>query len=84
MSPFWTDGQKIDITVAEEQPRAFLWRGREHRILEPAAHWRIHTAWWRETEIWRDYWEAPTDTGLLCVLYQDLGTGEWFLERVRE
>jgi len=33
-------------------------------------------------EIWRDYWKVVTDTGLLCVLYQDLTQGHWYLERI--
>ena len=33
-------------------------------------------------ELWRDYWEVATDTGLLCVLYRDLLAEGWFLERV--
>ena len=37
---------------------------------------------WIAAELWRDYWEVATDGGLLCVLYCDLLTEEWFLERV--
>jgi hypothetical protein len=34
--------------------------------------------------VWRDYWEATTDTGLLCVLYHDLRGDAWYLERIYE
>jgi len=47
-------------------------------------HWRVHTAWWEAREVWRDYWQVATDDAYLCVLYHDLLTGRWHLERVLE
>ena len=89
MSPFWPHGAPIEIQAEDREvnapqaePHSFLWEGRLHRIQELSAHWRIHTYWWTEVEIWRDYWKVVTDTGLLCVLYQDLTQGHWYLERI--
>ena len=39
--------------------------------------------WWEE-EVWRDYWEVITDSGLWCVLYRDLLADGWYLERIYE
>jgi hypothetical protein len=60
------------------------WRQGEHPIRDTSVRWRIHTDWWTENEIWRDYWEVTTETGLLCVLFHDLLRGTWHLERIYE
>ena len=52
-------------------------------VLEVCNRWRIHTRWWEPQQaIWREYWKVVTDAGLLCLIYQDLGEGGWFLARV--
>ena len=35
-----------------------------------------------ERGIWREYVKVTTDTGLLCLLYQDMHDGGWFLARI--
>lgn len=90
MNPFWPAGDPIQVDSQNGQPAEFHWQNRPHRIRQISDHWRVHTSWWPEgppytdigTEVWRDYWEVATDTGLLCVIYQDLRQGSWFLERV--
>ena len=83
MSPFWPAGQPIEVIPAGERPKEFRWRLQAHRILAVSDHWRVHTLWWAQ-EVWRDYWEVTTNTGLLCVLYRDLAAGTWRLERIYE
>ena len=84
MSPFWPDGKRVEVQASDESPLGFRWNRRRHRVLDVSARWRIHTDWWTESEVWRDYWEVTTDTGLLCILFRDLLTEGWFLERVLE
>jgi len=84
MNPYWPAGQSVQVSVQDDRPVLFQWRARVHRVQQVSAHWRVHTKWWSESEIWRDYWQLATDTGLLCVLYGDLLTGEWLLERIYE
>ena len=84
MSPFWSQGQPVEVHSQEGRPSSFRWGRRSHRIRDASSHWRIHTDWWSEEEVWRDYWEVTTDTTLLCVLYRDLLKGEWHLERIYE
>lgn len=81
MSPFWPQALPIEV-LAVEQPRQFRWRGQEHSIQQVSDHWQMHTGWW-DGEIWRDYWEVATE-GVLWVLYRDLFTGQWYLERIYE
>jgi len=83
--PFWPEGQPIDVELnGRGLVQSFRWQRQEHRVQVISVRWRVHTAWWTEHEIWRDYWEVATYTKLLCIIYQDLLTLTWRLERVYE
>jgi hypothetical protein len=84
MSPFWEQGRNTDVRQEQEEPRQFFWQWRWHPIREILQHWRVHAYWWTDHEVWRDYWEVTTDTGLLCTLYYDRLQETWYLERVYE
>ncbi len=49
--------------------------------IEPIARWKVETLWWTKPVV-REYWKAVLNNNLLCELYHDLSTNEWFLERV--
>ena len=84
MSPLWASGLPLAMICEQERPAHFIWDGRRHAIERISRHWRVHLDWWTASELWRDYWELATDTGLLCVLYEDLIGHTWHLERVYE
>ena len=84
MNPFWIPGQPIQVRCNEDEPQAFRWERRWHRVQDVSARWRVHTLWWMEDEVCRDYWEVTTDSGLLCVLYRDMLSEAWHLERIYE
>ena len=84
MSPFWLEGHPVEVCSQEGKPLRLRWGWGSHKVEAVSSHWRIHTAWWSEEEIWRDYWEVTTDTNLLCVVYHDLLQGAWHLERIYE
>ena len=50
-------------------------------MLHLGNRWRVHLDWWR-VEIWREYFQVEAHTGFTCVIYRDLLTDEWYLERV--
>jgi hypothetical protein len=50
-------------------------------VTEITKIWRVDIDWWR-VRIWRAYFKISTDTGLLVVLYQDLMSEDWFLQRL--
>ncbi len=82
MTPFWPDGEPI--TVRRDRlgvPCAFTWRTRSHPVQGIAKRWRVDYGWWRR-RIWREYFKLYTGTGLLVVLYRDLLTGQWYLQRL--
>lgn len=81
MTRLWPEGQAIDV-VQDPQgaPVSFTWNGQAHRVLELAHRWRVDVEWWRRRS-WRAYYKLATDSGLLVVIYQDLLTEEWYLQR---
>lgn len=91
MSPFWPAGRPIKVTALDGRPQEFRWGLRSHRIQHIGDHWRVHIGWW-DGEVWRDYWQVTTHTGLLCVIYRDLNAlatkqraeDAWHLERIYE
>ena len=82
MSPLWAEPEYVPVTCAGGRPASFRRDQRPHAITRISRHWRVHLDWWTHAELWRDYWEVVTDSAMLCVLYCDLNTEEWFLERV--
>jgi hypothetical protein len=78
----WSKGEPIVVVSdATRTPRGFTWRGRTHRVQGIAKRWRVDVEWWRR-RVWREYFKLTTQTGLLVILYQDLLTGRWYLQRL--
>ena len=46
-----------------------------------AKRWRVDVDWWR-VRVWREYFKLATGTGLLVVIYRDLLSGGWYLQRL--
>jgi len=53
---------------------------RQRRVDEVVEEWRIDDEWWR-TPIHRRYFEVVLEGGAHVVLFEDLVSGEWFLQR---
>jgi hypothetical protein len=49
--------------------------------IQPIARWKVEASWWDRPLI-REYWKALLNNNLLCELYRDVSSNEWFLERV--
>lgn len=84
MSRLWPEGEPILVqTDAHNRPLRFVWRERTYRLVQIQQHWQVDTDWWSEAgRIWRDYMAVTTTNGLLCVIYQDLLTEQWFLSKL--
>jgi len=79
----WPDGEPVEAWGEGMLPTGFDWKGETHHVLEVCNRWRVHTRWWGPNEvIWREYLKVTTDTGLLCLLYRDLLSSDWFLTRL--
>jgi hypothetical protein len=80
MTQLWPEGLPIDVDTVKDRPIALRWQ-RRRLVRAVTDHWLIHDDWWHD-EIWRHYFEVTTVDGLLCVVYRDLLTDRWYLERV--
>lgn len=79
---FFAEGRPITGTMTPDgKPLTFRWRMQEHTVNHYSMHWRVHTNWWTDNEIARDYCQVTTDTGWLIGLYRDVFTVKWFVER---
>lgn len=82
MTRLWPQGEPIAVASdAAQTPLTFTWQGRTHRVQGIAKRWRVDVDWWRGW-VWREYFKLTTHTGLLVVLYRDLLTGRWYLQRL--
>ena len=84
MSRLWPQGQPINMQTDDGgRPLRFSWQNRVHSLLQIQQHWQVDTDWWSdEGRLWRDYLAVTTTNGLLCVVYRDLLSGEWYLSKV--
>jgi hypothetical protein len=98
MTRLWPDGQPITVEPAAQQgsesspgqgpgqkpgvwPSQFTWLGRRHQVTEITKTWRVDVDWWRD-RVWRAYFKLRTDSGLLVIIFQDLLTRNWYLQRL--
>lgn len=81
MSRLWHKPAKIVVILSQDIPYCFIWQSKQHQILLIAQQWRFDVGWWR-VRLWRDYYRVTTDTGLLVLIYHNLLSDTWFLERL--
>lgn len=82
MTRLWPLGRPISVQADPlAVPLTFIWQGRIHRVCSVAKRWRVDQAWWQQ-RIWREYFKLSTDSGLLVIIYRDLLTGDWYLQRL--
>jgi hypothetical protein len=83
MSPLWRDGQSIEVIIDPlGMPVSLIWEGQHHAVSHVANHWRVDEGWWLGQRSWREYFKLATATGLLVIVYHDLTTGTWHLQRL--
>jgi hypothetical protein len=81
VTKLWVEGRWIEVrTGPGGLPRSLAWAGRWETIEEVGGRWRVADEWWRRP-IHRDYFRVQTRS-LLCDIYRDRLTKEWYLERI--
>jgi hypothetical protein len=77
-------GDPIRVRCSGEgRPLAFTWHGEPYRVdsIEEVREPRLD--WWSATgEIHRVYFLVVTNRALICEIFRDVPTGEWFMARV--
>ncbi len=82
MTRLWPDGTSIEVVLSSvEAPSQFTWRGQTHSVEAISKRWRIQTDWWH-VPVHRDYFKVTTLTGLLVIIFHDLHSGDWYLQRL--
>ena len=61
-------------------PCALVWQERIREVTLIYETWRARTLWWR-LPVERDYFRMETADGRMHVVFHDLGTDRWLLER---
>jgi hypothetical protein len=70
----------VEMTLSPDGTPRFI-AGAFSGSIDPIARWKVETEWWNQPVI-REYWKALLNSSLLCELYHDLSSDEWFVERV--
>ena len=82
MSRFWPDGVRIVVTCDDlATPVAFSWESHRHVVDRVIERWRVDEGWWKR-RVWREYFQLVTRSGLLVLIYHDVRTSEWRLQRL--
>jgi hypothetical protein len=82
MTLLWPQGEPITVdSDALLTPQAFVWQGQPHPVQAVSKRWRVDVEWWQQ-RVWREYFKLTTQTGLLVIIYRDLLTGSWYLQRL--
>jgi hypothetical protein len=82
MTRLWPEGQPIEVRCTTlKTPHVLVWQGQTHPVQGIAKRWRLDLDWWRG-RTWREYFKLYTQTGLLVIIYRDLLTDQWYLQRL--
>ena len=71
------------VEVVAGIPVRVLAGGSPREVQQVCARWRVEGDWWRRP-VSREYWKLELGGAeeLLCDLYRDQLTGEWWLSRL--
>jgi hypothetical protein len=70
----------IDVTL-DHGGAPIAISGAFNGTVDPIARWKVETRWW-DRPVVREYWRALINNHLLCELYHDVSSHQWFVERV--
>jgi hypothetical protein len=70
----------VDVTLDHGRAPIAI-SGAFNGSIEPIARWKVETSWW-DRPVVREYWRAVLNNTVLCELYRDVTSNEWFVERV--
>lgn len=81
MTRLWQNGDPVAIETNGLLPTAILLEGTWHPVEKTVLEWQVDVGWWR-VRIYRDYFRILTSDGMLLVVYHDLLTDTWAVQRV--
>ncbi len=73
--------QPVQVTTdAQGWPRAVVWRERIRAVETVTEAWRERRRWWSRP-VERDYFRLETSDGQMRVVFRDVRSDRWLLER---
>jgi len=80
----YSNGDPLRVHVdAHGCPVAFNWHGGTYRVATVEDVRETRLDWWSSNgEVRRRYYVVTTQQELICEIYQDLTTGQWFVGRL--
>jgi len=82
MTYFWPGGIPIKVQVDPSgRPLSIVWNGKSHRVDRVSVGKLLDDRWW-VARVWRAYYRVITASGLLLVIFRNLITNTWYLERL--
>ena len=73
--------QPVQVTTdLQGMPRAVVWRDQIREVKLVYETWREHRRWW-SLPLERDYYRLETTDGLVRVVFREVRTDRWLLER---
>jgi hypothetical protein len=75
--------EHVRVELVAGVPAGVFTDGGQRRVQRVCARWRVETDWWRSA-VSREYWKVVLGGSeeLLCDVFQDRLTGEWWLSRL--
>jgi hypothetical protein len=81
MSRLYGVGLPIEVdTDAHGVPVSFRLNNQVYPVTQVADRWRIDEDWW-DQRTWREYFKILGAGSVIFILYRELTTKQWFLQR---
>jgi len=84
MAKQFAEPQPIKVTPSiNGVPVNLVRNGRREKVVAIYQRWRAADRWWGE-EVERDYFMVRTSTGLVCDIFRDATTKQWYLSKIHD
>ncbi|MCY4061514.1 MAG: hypothetical protein OXG53_04020 [Chloroflexi bacterium] len=80
MSRLSDETAALEVRTRDELPSAIRWKDAWHPIQHIALSWQLDVIWWG-ARVYRDYYKLLAG-GMALVIYHDLLTDNWGIQRV--
>ncbi len=71
---------KVRVNV-QGVPLTLARNGEKQRVTKVYENWQTVEEWWGK-EITRNYFRVKTSKGLVCDIYRDMPSGNWYLSQI--
>lgn len=62
-------------------PVSLVRNGRREKVTGIYERWRVADEWWGK-EVERDYFRIKTSAGLVCDIFRETTSGNWYLSKI--